>query len=716
MQQEAGPDLIIGAIISNGGITKTGEGGIRFDGVNTYTGATTVSAGELILDNGGSINFSTVVQVASGATLTTNDADSLADTAAVTVRGTWTAGGNETIGSLIVIGGTATSAVAGTDLTVANSVTMTAGSIATGAGSLILGGNVTTLASATTATITGNINLNGSTLLAPRFFNVANGAAATDLDISAMISNGWLAKSGAGALEFSGSSANDYAGTFVNGGSLNLNRTAAVDAILGLLTINNSGTVNLLDSNQIADSSTVAVNFGGKLSLGEFSETIAALAMDRGTVQSTGGSLTVGPVTMTGGTIAMDDGTLFLNGNLTTMESSVSAVISGILDLGNATRTFNVAQGAASIDLNVSAVVTGNGGITKEGLGAMSFTGTQANTYSGTTTVNAGILNLSKTAGVTAVAGALIVDISMIEGVGAVRLTTGNQIADASTVTVNAGGSLTLVGAIADTIASLDVVGGTVSLASGSLTVGALAMTGGTITSSSGFLILNGDVTVNTSSDTATISGKVNLNGSTRTFNVADGGAATDLLVSAVMSNGGLTKTGAGVMQITGNNSYTGLTTVDGGTLSGIGRISGAVQVNSGGALATGGTIVGHLTVASGGVFDPGGSSAASVTLQAGATFDAGSTLIIDILSAGSYDLLYVSGGSGVNVSSANLVVRLGYPVLTGHSFSVIVAAAPAYGVVGTFAQGTSVTSSGIMHNFAINYNAATTKSLVLTA
>lgn len=66
--------LDFSGVISNGGLTKAGAGNLTLGGNNTYNGATTVFAGTLILSGTGSINSSSVLTVASGATLTNNNA------------------------------------------------------------------------------------------------------------------------------------------------------------------------------------------------------------------------------------------------------------------------------------------------------------------------------------------------------------------------------------------------------------------------------------------------------------------------------------------------------------------------------------------------------------------------------------------------------------------------------------------------------------------
>jgi autotransporter-associated beta strand protein len=64
------------------------------------------------------------------------------------------------------------------------------------------------------------------------------------------------------------------------------------------------------------------------------------------------------------------------------------------------------------------------------------------------------------------------------------------------------------------------------------------------------------------------LTGRVDLGGSNRTFNVADGTAANDLSISVPVLNGGLTKTGAGTLVLSGANTYGGDTAVEQGSLS----------------------------------------------------------------------------------------------------------------------------------------------------
>jgi len=116
------------------------------------------------------------------------------------------------------------------------------------------------------------------------------------------------------------------------------------------------------------------------------------------------------------------------------------------------------------------------------------------------------------------------------------------------------------------------------------------------------------------------------------TATLATGGSDADSVFSgAIDGDGGLTKTGAGTMRLTGADSFAGTAAVDGGTLLVDGTLAGAASVGTGARLGGAGTIAGAVGVADGGRLAPGDIGAAG-TLSTGAlSLAAGSQLDFDL-------------------------------------------------------------------------------------
>jgi fibronectin-binding autotransporter adhesin len=202
-------------------------------------------------------------------------------------------------------------------------------------------------------------------------------------------------------------------------------------------------------------------------------------------------------------------------------------------------------------------------------------------------------------------------------------------------------------------------------------------------------------------------------------------------LISAFIDGAGgmgsaIIKDGSGTLTITGNNSYSGGTTVNGGTLlvNGRGDLGdGNITVNNSGTLGgdssspiisrgvfgNGNT---HLTVAAGGNLAPGngGDNTAILTVHA-LTLEPASNFRIDIngtIPGIGYDRLVVtaSGNGRFVINGSNLVVTVGATLSVGQAFLVGVRAA-AGPITGTFAgitQGGNVTGSdGTV--FLVNYS-----------
>src|SRR5262249_24418822 len=158
----------------------------------------------------------------------------------------------------------------------------------------------------------------------------------------------------------------------------------------------------------------------------------------------------------------------------------------------------------------------------------------------------------------------------------------------------------------------------------------------------------------------------------TCTYSIGANGANSSFQGKINNGNGAvsLVKVGTGTLTLSGNNSYSGGTTVSNGTLlvsniSGTGTGTGAVTVASGGILGGTGTIGGAVTVQSGGKLSPG-ASIGILTVTNPVTLSSGSTTLIEINRANSpnSDRLVAPsvaiGASGIltvtNIGTTNLV------------------------------------------------------------
>jgi autotransporter-associated beta strand protein len=447
-------------------------------------------------------------------------------------------------------------------------------------------------------------------------FDVESAAATIS---SPIVGSGGITKTGGAALTLRGE--NTYDGTTeVEGGVLNVVRPSATPRI-DVFVVNSGATAALSYSSGNDNWSFNATLNGGTLTTADVGAYyLYNLAM-------TGGTLNPGQRSANGYNT-------FLEGNVTVHASDTSSQIGGSgLSLYDSTRTFNVADGAAAADLLISGPLTNaqqNAAIVKTGDGTLVLNG--ANTYSGGTTVNTGTLqiggsvarNISIAAGTSLVfanTSPLTYD-GVISGGGAVTkmgpsaltLTGENTYSGKTTVEggllnvvrpsatsrvdvfeVNSGATAALSYSSGNDNWSFNATlnGGTLTTAdAGAYYLYNLDMTGGTLNpgqrSANGYnTFLEGDVTVHTSDTSSQIGGSgLSLYDSTRTFNVANGPAPIDLLISGPLTNAqqaaGIVKAGDGTLVLNGANTYSGGTTVDRGTLEIGGSVAGNISIAAG--------------------------------------------------------------------------------------------------------------------------------------
>ncbi len=135
------------------------------------------------------------------------------------------------------------------------------------------------------------------------------------------------------------------------------------------------------------------------------------------------------------------------------------------------------------------------------------------------------------------------------------------------------------------------------------------------------------------------------------------GDATSTEFAGAISGAGFLTKVGAGTLTLSGNNTTTGTTYVQGGTLSVTGSLSGSlIEVQSGGTLGGNGTIGASVFVFSGGKLSPG-TSPGTLTVT-GITLDFGDA----VFAANTQSLVFELGtiSDRVNLTTGQFGIGIG--------------------------------------------------------
>lgn len=377
-------------------LVKNGAGTLRLTAINDYTGGTTVNGGTLVLDGGtgGNARIRGALTVNTGATVTFANDDG-------TGLG-WN--GAAKLTSLTINDGTVSAPGIMHVWNLSGGITMTGGTLQSNGGVSDANGpqmewinsDVTTLASANTAILGGRIRMRADGGAPGIIFDVADGSAVTDLLVSAAITEASggrsITKNGAGTMKLTGY--NTYTGaTTVNAGTLELNgASGGWGLIRGAVTVNSSGTLALTGGD--------GTGFG-------WNSPISSLTVNGGAVNASGGAhIGFGGYTSValngGGTIS---GNWQWNGDSGVGFSSSgdsTNTISGNLTLrpdSGANHTFNVADGAAAVDLQITGNLSDQSpeiwwvsasNLVKSGNGTLVLSGN--NSYDGATTVSAGRL------------------------------------------------------------------------------------------------------------------------------------------------------------------------------------------------------------------------------------------------------------------------------------------------------------------------------------
>ncbi len=454
-------------------------------------------------------------------------------------------------------------------------------------GTLILGHNLADK----TVDLQNRLDLTTSTGSVNRTIRIANGSAAVDAKISAPIVSGGA---GPGNLILTGSSLGD--------GTVSL---TAVNTYNGSTTISSGATVRLEIASALPSGNLIFAT-NGILGLGvgndSFTRALGTLAnqvqfSSGGGFAAFGGNKTVnlGGSTPTPDTVTWGGTNFIPTANSLTLGDANS---DGTLDFQNGIdlgvagdRTILTPDSnSVAIEAKVSGVITGAGNLRKSSPGTLELG--NANTYTGTTVLNSGVLLLTNATSIpggilsTSTGGNIIftnTNLTTVLGLGQGDFT---RALGTGAGQVNLGTNAGFAAYFGNRVVNLGGASSQVTWASGNFVTGLLRL---------------GDEGADATVD---FQNPIDLIGGPRTVSAANSTAAIEGVISGVINDsstgGSLIKDGGGTLKVTAANTYGGGTTISAGRLlvsntGGSGTGSGPVTVNAG-TLGGTGTIAGPIS------------------------------------------------------------------------------------------------------------------------
>jgi fibronectin-binding autotransporter adhesin len=649
-------------LVSTGGsLAKLGLGTLTLNAGSTYTGATNVNAGTLLLSSASSLG-NTAVTVANGATLSTNPGSAGISigtgTASVTVNSGGTLymmqGTSGVQGNLNIVGTSGNYALTLGTLATAANLNFDLGSsgpdviAVTGNVNVVTSGSITInpLANATvtpgtyplitagsfnnpTFSLTSSSIQVGSTAYA---FSLSNTGTVEQLSVQQVVgtlavaywtgngSNLWGATNGSGALNFSQDSAGQ-----------NPTPTppdATTNVIFSASSATSSSNLNtMLSGNQTINSLTFNGQPGGAtISISGYALTIDGFAINNNTngnginIASGSGPVVINSNVVLGGGQTWTDSSsspFVVNGSLSGA-SSLALTGSGAVTFNGSIgglSTLTLQSGTGPVVINGS--VNGPTGIiVQSGAGSLTLAG--SNTFTGGVTIAGGTLNLNNPgalgAGPLAISGALLLD-----------NTSGSPVTISSSNVQTWNGNITFNGT------------NDLNIGTGPITLGAAQV----LTVTNGNFSTGGTITDNNAGYTLTTAGAGNLN-----------------LNGAINGKISLAVTGSGKVNFGGSNSYTGSTVISNGTLT----YSGSASSSGNGTLDVGNSSgVAILNIATAGTlnfnssFTIGEAGQAAVTQSSGTVNALGTVLNYLAVGNGGYGSYVLSGSSSaLNVGTGS--------------------------------------------------------------
>ena len=748
-----------GGLTGSGTLVKVGNGTLALNpnlpssgvGSSTYSGGTVIKSGTVKF---GTYNSNSITNLLGSGTITLGDTAGSATATLVSEYGSYN------LGNPIVIqsGNSGTSMIQnnGGVLTINGVITLGSANSAghgvtlsgVSTGSLTLSGTIQDPVGMTPGTA-GTVTINTPNTVTLNAANTYTGPTVVAAGILKLNSAGGIQNSAsvtgstgstiqlpggfsfATPLTLSGTGASGQTGALVNTGGYN--------AWAAAITLNGAARISS-DSGAFIAANTISGNTTLTLAGAGNGTIVGAVALGSGTLSKAGagvwslsGANTVGAVDLSGGTFAVSSDAS-LGGGATPINFNGGTLrVEGVTLSSLSAHTINWSSGGFEIkdsanNFTVGQALSGTGGFTKLGAGALTLNGTAANTYSGATNVNGGTLALDFTN--LATPSNLIGSSSVLNfGGGALSIKaseTGSTSQTINGVTFNSGGGSVLVNPNngAGTTVALGTITGTA--AGGSLLIGTASGAGtGTVTLTTGGAknattgIYGGRVVFTdgsnydwagsssgsapytlgaysgytalsvTGSDTnnSRITANLTLTGSvnTNTLKIEAPAAGQSLALGGTT----LSLTGGGLLA-TGTNAFT----ISGGTLTG-GNGAGAYdlviqQFNSGGlnisaSVANSGTNVTALTKAGSGTLALTGSLAATgnvavnagrLTLATGSyPIATGAARTISIATGASLELSATAGTSFLPADSGQALTLSGNGTLVKTGTGIMVLA-----------------------------------------
>jgi outer membrane autotransporter protein len=146
----------------------------------------------------------------------------------------------------------------------------------------------------------------------------------------------------------------------------------------------------------------------------------------------------------------------------------------------------------------------------------------------------------------------------------------------------------------------------------------------------------------------------INVDNSQLTINQT----SNNVFAGAISGDGAIVKAGDGTLNLTGNSTYTGPTTVNGGALAVNGSIVSTVTVNDGGTLKGNGTI-GGANITGNGVVAPG-NSIGTLHVAGDVNFAAGSVYEVEANAAGQSDQILATGMATIGGGTVQVLAEAG--------------------------------------------------------